>query len=176
MTDKPESQHIPLVVTPTAKRFDKLKMRGTPLDLIHSYLLAENPERAKIALQTSVLEALHLALSEIEDVEKVRLCTRVDTHVHDNALYLDIDKTIPVRNINSGECDVHVQGDPTTTVLRLVEQLITHLMGGIEDRLADATGRLCIYIFPELCHTELRRNADQISACVTLPTGIKEIT
>lgn len=45
---------------------DRLRSRGTPIELIHSYLIAEDPQ-AQTAFRTSVLEALYERLIDVFD-------------------------------------------------------------------------------------------------------------
>lgn len=64
-----------------AQILDKLRMRGTPIDMIDSYLLAGETDAACIALRSVVLENIYEHLQAYRHLQ-VQFCTKQNPHVH----------------------------------------------------------------------------------------------
>ena len=58
-----EEPLYPVRESQTAKIIDRLKLRGTPIDMIDSYLLAGEPDAASDALKAVILESVYEHLS-----------------------------------------------------------------------------------------------------------------
>lgn len=73
---------------------DQLRTRGTPIELIGSYLLADQPQDANAAYRTSILEALYERLRRLPAVStETKFLTDKALHLHsEDKLFYSLDE------------------------------------------------------------------------------------
>lgn len=112
---------------------DKLRLRGTPIELIHSYFLADQLAEANAAFRTSLLENIYERLDLIEDLEVAFLPRNVATKngkddVHDACFELETTYT----------------DNAMTAVIRLIEELSTLVEEYLTEKMTSDTKRVAI--------------------------------
>lgn len=156
---------------------EQLRTRGTPLELIQSYLAADQHADAVGALQTSVLEYIeHVLLQTGVDLHEgditLHLVTTDALHHKDEHVYLDKACEQQLQVLDSGEHRFTLTASFDTG--QVVQTLAEHILNPIQDRLA-AHVKGTVHSVPALCHTRLERRADTLITQLTLPTFV-EIT
>lgn len=129
--------------------FDKLRTRGTPLELIGSYILAGYGETARTILQSCVLEAIYERLTEkyhakcffeneTDSINKINSINKDDIHAiilktnHYGIAFNDKEKkfiekypnTAPITSIHFKEQERKITDNLQTTILSIMENIL----------------------------------------------------
>lgn len=183
---------VPKNKNPTV--LDRLRTRGTPLELIESYLLAGNEEAAQQAFRSSVLEHVYERLAEaynatcwFDDASKCEVQNGTQQLVR------------PLRSTSEGEkryapvIEVHLENNvsliadsPQATILATIERLGADVIQNVALPLAQQRakpgregGAITFGIFPAMSHIGLRidptndRTGIRTSGCVALYVDVQ---
>lgn len=118
---------------------DKLRVRGTPIELIHSYFLADQLAEANAAFRTSLLENIYERLDLIEDLEVAFLNKEV------------VDGDITSAKFGS---DMPVRDDAKAAIMNLIETLSTDIEAWVAEKMTSETKK--VSIIPDDCPTEIQ--------------------
>jgi hypothetical protein len=108
---------------------DKLKMRGTPIELIHSYYLADQLADANAAFRTSLLENIYERLALIDDLEVA--------FMHKDGLDGEPE------SVNFG-VDVKLNDDAQAAIMHLIESLSTEVEAWLVEKMVSETKKVSI--------------------------------
>lgn len=127
---------------------DRLQMRGTPLDLIHSHLLINDYAAANTAFKSTLLEALHDTLDALIPAQNtaIRVCFDTEQHLSDSKSHHIYDVKQPLKSCTLSDSSqpplpckrIHVPinhyplkhvfnktDDMTTQILRSINTMVT---------------------------------------------------
>jgi hypothetical protein len=122
-----------------------LKMRGTPIDLIHSYFLADSPTDANAAFKTSLLENIYEKLDN-EFKCDVTFCTSTLPHIKniDGATNYSI----------AFQWNTKITDDSKASVVALIEKLTNDTIEYVRNKITPNVIKICI--ISDLCDTKLQ--------------------
>lgn len=166
-----------------ATALDKLRMRGTPLELIGSCLVAGDPEQAQAAFRSCVLEHVYERLAEKYHATcKFEGRAALSTNPNNDALTRDHvghgvpfteaeeavadETTAPVTKVELQERVTAVTDDVQATVLRTIEEMAQDVEKVVEQPLGRHVARLgndchvTFGIIPDLSSVKLEAEAN----------------
>ena len=159
------TKSIELVFEPTTG-IDILRTRGTPIELIGSYLAAGDKKMAGATFRTSVLEYLYEKLITYEKC-KVRF------------VHSELSKNIAfVCNVESGVVSEPILDHITATVMAVLECVSANLLCAINDQMSiikHPQGTLHVDILVDLFEFELEYDGKAVAAHATAPVTLQWI-
>lgn len=118
---------------------DTLRVRGTPIELIHSYFLADKLADANAAFRTSLLENIYERLALIDDLAVA-------------FKPLESIKGDPISD--EFKAEANFTDDAQAALIRLIEELSTQVDAFLSEKMTSTTR--AIYIIPDDCETKLQ--------------------
>jgi hypothetical protein len=118
---------------------DKLRIRGTPIELIHSYFLADQLAEANAAFRTSLLENIYERLDLIEDLE-VAFLPKEGVEGEPESVDCEMETTFT--------------DDALATISRIIEEISTQVEGWLAEKMTSETKKVAI--LPDDCTTKVQ--------------------
>lgn len=108
---------------------DKLRVRGTPIELIHSYFLADQLAEANAAFRTSLLENIYERLDLIDDLE---------------VMFLPKDKVDGEPQSSEFSLSTKFYDNEQAAIANLIEALSTNVEAWLAEKLVSETKEVAI--------------------------------